>query len=133
MTKNERPNISGQFSAELKAEISRLLRQGRHMKKLSLAQAAKELEMSPFLLKALEEGTINQSTKLVNKVLAFYGFDELNFFYLCQDLMNDRALQDSEIKKREHLSVVGENPKPWESPPDSLASSRKRGSERCKR
>jgi hypothetical protein len=123
---DEHPKL-GRLSEEIRSETSRFLRQGRRMKKLSIAQAAGQLQISPFLLKALEDGTANQPMNLVCRILEHYGFDEMNFFELFQDLMFEKARRERNRKERAHLSVSGDDPKPWERFTESLSAIRNRG------
>lgn len=128
MIKGEHPNLPTQFVADLRNETSRLLREGRYLKKLSLAQAAKSIGVSAFHLKALEDGTINQSLRIVCAALGYYGFNNLEFLELVNELTLEKRMRLHQTRQRKNFSIVGDNPKPWENPPESLSIARERGS-----
>ena len=130
MTDQRISMLNSPLAREIQAETSRFLRQGRRMRKLSLAQAASEIQISPFLLKALEEGNAYQAVNIVFKILSHYGFTHLDFVDFSQKLLHAKSRRETTAKQREHLSIPGENPKPWTALPNNL-SAVLRGSEQA--
>lgn len=132
MPKHELPRFAEQFAAEIRSEISRYLRQGRSARKLSIAQAAKAIDISAFHLKSIEEGTVPQSLNIVYAALEYYGINNYELMDLVNELTLAKRLRIHQTRKRKNFSVVGDNPKLWENPPESLSDERKRGSMACK-
>jgi hypothetical protein len=109
------------FARELQIATGRIIRQARKLKKLSIVEAAKHLKLSPFYLKALEDGLAYQPVCEIAQITEFYGHGISEFHDLGNSLLLERAIRESTGRRRAHLSLPTEpDSKPWNKPPESL-------------
>ncbi len=104
-----------QIPEELLPTIGRLLRQARNSRKLTPAQAADRIGITIGELRGLEEGSIPATTDYILSLVSYYhgaraGVIEDLFYRLLDEKLRCQYL----MKKRKHLSLIGEDPKPWE-------------------
>lgn len=101
--------------AELMVLVGTCIRQARTSRKISIEQAAQLIGMTPLHLKEIELGQKLITDIAAQLILTKYGgarADRLDSI-LYQYAM-DQMSCETKTKQRKHLSIVGEDPKPWE-------------------
>lgn len=108
-------NNPKQIPEELLPVAGRLLRQARTCRRLTITQAAGRIGIPVEQLQGLEEGTIPTTTEQIQFLVARYGGARggaVDDFIL--QLMMEKSRCKLQTEKRKHLSVIGDDPKPWE-------------------
>lgn len=103
--------------SDLMILIGSCLRQARRCRNLSIKQASKRVKISSQRLLQIETGQEQITDVEAQAIIVRYGgarADRLDSL-LYQWAMDDLSRQ-SKTDKRKHLSLVGEDPKPWEKP-----------------
>lgn len=107
--------------AEIMVLVGTYLRQARTSRKLSIEQAAQMIGITPQLLSEIENGRELLTDIAAQSILTNYGgarSDRLDA--LLYEYAMDQLHREAKVKKRKHLSIVGEDPKPWERPRKKL-------------
>lgn len=100
---------------ELMPQIGICLRQARAARSLSLAKAAGQIGIEPGRLDKIELGQEQITDLEAQFIIARYGearADRLTT--LLFEWNSEEAVRKSKTEQRKHLSIVGDEPKPWE-------------------
>lgn len=103
--------------AELMILVGACIRQARTSRKLTIEQAAQLIGMTSQHLKGIELGQKLITDIEAQLILTKYGgaradrLDSILYGYAM-----DQMRLETKTKQRQHLSIVGEDPKPWERP-----------------
>ncbi|QDK44628.1 hypothetical protein DOM22_05355 [Bdellovibrio sp. ZAP7] len=106
---------SKEIPTELLSLVGSFLRQGRKARNLLLPQAAQRIGISAERLQAIEDGLELITTEYAQFIVANYGGargDAVDG--LLWRLMMERNRCHLQTERRKHLSVVGEESRPWE-------------------
>lgn len=93
------------------------LRQARTARGLSLAEAANEIGISAFKLSEYESGQGSLTDIHAQFIIGTYGGargDRLDS--ILYDWAMRRIESEAKARRRAHLSLAGDDPKPWERP-----------------
>ena len=114
-----------QIPEELLPIAGRLLRQARTCRRLTVTQAADRMGVPVEQLEGLEEGAIPTTTEYIQFLIVHYGWARAGAVEdLIIQIMMEKSRCKSQTEKRMHLSLVGDDPKPWERNDFSCISKR---------
>ncbi|MBX2996320.1 MAG: helix-turn-helix domain-containing protein [Bdellovibrionaceae bacterium] len=107
---------ANQVPAELWPFLSRYLRQARTARSLTLTQAAERIGIPAETLESMESGTTAVPFELVVSIIEdHYGGARGDAVEgLLRRLAAERKRCTKETERRKHLSLIGDDPKPWE-------------------